>query len=331
MIIARIPFRISLGGGSTDLPSYYRKYEGALVTASVNKYMYVVLNQSQIDDKIRLYYRYTEIHGINELDKIEHNIIRETLKLHKISQALEIGSFAEIPAQTGMGSSSVFTVGLITALNSLQHIYMSPKEVAEEACAVEIELVGKPIGKQDQYASAIGGINELLIDKLGKVTVNPLGLHPDTIFELENRLLMFYTGITRDANEILGEQSQKAKDNEQQATEAMHQIKALGREVKTALLTGDIDLFGMILNSHWEIKKRISGKMSNPQTDQLYSLALENGAIGGKLIGAGGGGFLLLCAKEGGRKPLKQTMESLGLKYMDFRFEFEGAKIIANY
>lgn len=331
MIIARIPFRVSLGGGGTDLPAYYRKYGGHLITASINKFMYVVLNQSQIDDKIRLYYRYTEIHGINELDKIEHNIIRETLKLHKISQALEIGSFAEIPAGTGMASSSAFTVGLITALNSLQHIYMSPKEVAEEACAVEIELVGKPIGKQDQYATVLGGINELLIDNLGKVTINPICLHPDTIFELENRFLLFYTGISRDANEILAEQSQKAKDNEQQATEAMHQIKTLGKEVKTALLTGDIDLFGMILNTHWEIKKRISGKMSNPQIDQWYKLALENGAIGGKIMGSGGGGFFLFCAKEGRRKGLKETMESLGLKYMDFRFEFEGAKIIANY
>lgn len=331
MIIARIPFRVSLAGGSSDLPAYYRKYEGQLITASINKFMHVILNQSQIDDKIRLYYRYTEIHNIDELDKIEHNIIRETLKLHKISQALEIGSFAEIPAGSGLGSSSVFTVGLITALNSLQHIYMSPKEVAEEACAVEIELVGKPIGKQDQYASAIGGINELLIDKLGKVTVNPLGLHPNTIFELENRLLMFYTGITRDANEILGEQSQKAKDNEERATEAMHKIKGLATEAKNALIIGDIDYFGMILNTHWEIKKKISGKMSNPQIDQWYNLALENGAIGGKIMGSGGGGFFLFCAKEGRRKGLKETMESAGLKYMDFRFEFEGAKIIANY
>jgi D-glycero-alpha-D-manno-heptose-7-phosphate kinase len=330
MIIIRAPFRLPLGGGGTDLPAYYEQFGGQLVTASINRYMFVNINEPATSDKIKLYYKYTEIHETGEVDKIEHNIIRESLKRHGINRPIEIGSMADIEAQTGMGSSSVFTVGLLAGIHAMKHEFTSPQDIAEEACTVEIDLVGKPIGKQDQYATALGGINELVIDKSGKVTVTSLNLDKEIIFELENRLLMFYTNTSRDANEILAEQGKKAREKIE-VIEAMHRIKETGIYIENALLQGNVDLFGKLLNKHWEIKKSISDKMSSQNIDNWYDIALKNGALGGKIMGAGGGGFFLFCAKQNRRKELKQAMECTGLKYMDFRFEFEGVKILANY
>lgn len=328
MVIIKAPFRLPIAGGGTDLPSYYSQFGGQLITASINRYMFVFLNEPATSDKIKLYYVQTEI--VNNTDDIQHNIIRECLKLHGIKGNLEIGSMADLEAGTGMGSSSVFTVALLAGLNTLKRKFISSKDLAEQACRVEIELVGKPIGKQDQYASCFGGINELKISKSGEVTINPLNLDKETIFELENRLLMFYTNITRDANEILTEQSEKAKDN-QGTIEAMHEIKLIGEGIKDALLKGYITHFGKLLHIHWVTKKAISSKMTSPQINSWYDLALKNGALGGKIMGAGGGGLLLFCAKEGQRRHLKETMEHAGLKYMDFRFEFEGVKVLTNY
>lgn len=328
MIIIRSPFRLSVAGGATDLPAYYSKYKGQLITAAINKYMYVIINDKSIDDKIRLYYKFTEIKDIAEINKIDHNIIRESLKLHNINHPIEIGSFSQIPAGSGMGSSSVFTVALLAGLNTLKRNFISPLQLAEEACKVEIDLVGKPIGKQDQYATTFGGINKLHIDKTGEVTVIPFNLDSETIFELENRLLMFYTGQTRDANEILSEQSRKISENE--STEYMHKIKQIGIAIERALRNGDINDFGSLLDDHWTMKKYITGSMTNSKIDELYELGLMNGAIGGKVCGAGGGGFLLFCVKEGKRKALITAMQNRGLKYMDFRFEFEGCKVLTN-
>lgn len=328
MIITRAPFRLPLAGGGTDLPAYYSQFGGQLVTASINRYMFVFLNEPATSDKIKLYYSNTEI--VQDVSEIKHNIIRESLKLHGIKGNLEIGSMADLEAGTGMGSSSVFTVALLAGLNTLKRKFISSKDLAEEACKVEIELVGKPIGKQDQYASCFGGINELKIDKSGEVTVNPLKLDKETIFELENRLLMFYTNITRDTNDILSDQSEKIKDN-QSTIEVMHEIKQIGIGIKDALIKGYITHFGKLLHVHWITKKTISQKMSSLQIDSWYELALKNGALGGKIMGAGGGGLLLFCAKEGQRKHLKETMQQAGLKYMDFRFEFEGVKVLTNY
>jgi D-glycero-alpha-D-manno-heptose-7-phosphate kinase len=328
MIIVRVPFRLPLGGGGSDLPAYYKKYEGSLITSTINKYMYVSINEPIASDKIKLYYKYTEIRDVKDIDKIEHNIIRECLLLHNIQKPIEIGSMADIEAQTGMGSSSVFTVGLLAGLNILKRKFLSQHEIAEEACYVEIDLVGKPIGKQDQYAAAYGGINKLFIDKRGNVTVSPIHLSQDTIFELENRLLMFYTGISRDANEVLADQGKKIEDKS--SIDYMHTIKQIGIEIEHTLMKGNVTEFGRLLNHHWTIKKEVSTKMTNSKINDLYTLAQSSGAIGGKIMGAGGGGFFLLCAKEGQRQKLKTTMEKSGLKYMDFRFEFEGVKIITN-
>ena len=330
MIVVRSPFRLPLGGGGTDLPSYYKKHEGFLITAAINKYMYVNVNCPAVIDKIKINYSKVEIVNINEINLIKHEIVRETLKYLKISFPIEIGSMADLSAGTGMGSSSAYTVALLKGLNALQRRYISIQELAEEACNVEIDLIGKPIGKQDQYATAFGGIIQLEINRLGKVKVTPLNLDHEVIYELENRLLMFYTNIDRDANKILAEQSGKAKVDERTTIESMHRIKEIGYEVKKALVKGDVESFGKLLHEHWLEKKRISKKMSNPKINKWYELAMLNGALGGKIMGAGGGGFLVFCIGNGKRKHLRKTMENAGLKYMDFRFDFEGAKVLAN-
>ena len=326
MISVRVPFRLPLGGGGTDLPNYYKQFGGQLVTASINQYMFVNINEPATADKIRLYYAKTEV--VNDVSEIKHDIIRESLKLHGINRPIEIGSMADIEARTGMGSSSAFTVGLLAGLNAIERKFISPVELAEEASKVEIELVGKPIGKQDQYATSLGGINELIIDKSGKVTVNPLRLDKEFIIELESRLMMFYTNVSRDANIILSEQSLKAKDDVY-VIEAMHEIKEIGQVIKKALLAGDIDKFGQYLHNHWIVKKTISDKMSSSSIDRYYDKGLEY-ALGGKIMGAGGGGLLLFCCKEGQRRGLKEVMEKSGLRYVSFRFEFEGCKVLTN-
>jgi D-glycero-alpha-D-manno-heptose-7-phosphate kinase len=329
MIIVKIPFRLPLGGGGTDLPAYYKNWECQLLTATINKFMYVSINKPIAGNAIKLYYKYTESVDPSAVGSIKHDIIRETLKLYYVDFPLEIGSMAEIDAQTGMGSSSAFTVALLAGLNALKHIYFSPMELAELACHIEMDLVGKPIGKQDQYATALGGINQLNIDKKGKVTVNPLILSDDVILEIENRLVMFVTPITRDANVILGEQSQKISSGANNETNlCMHEIKRIGIQIKDALISGDMDLFGNLLNEHWITKKKVSKEMSNVFIDRWYDLAMANGALGGKIMGAGGGGLFLFCVENGKRKQLRKAMEAEGLKNMDFRFEFNGVKIL---
>lgn len=331
MIVVRTPFRLPMGGGGTDLPSYYKKNEGFLITAAINKYMYININQPAIVNKIKLNYSKVEILNVDDVNSIRHDIVRETLKYLKVRRPIEIGSMADLSAGTGMGSSSSYTVGLLQGLNQMLRRYISVHDLAEEACKIEIDLCGKPIGKQDQYAAAYGGIIQLEIDQLGDVTVTPLNLDHEVIYELENRLLMFYTDIQRDANKILSEQINKAEIDEKIVLESMNHIKEIGYNVKKALTEDDIDKFGELLHEHWTVKKRISNKMSNPDIDQWYNLGLKNGALGGKIMGAGGGGFLLFCVKNGNRKHLRRTMENAGLKYMDFRFDFEGAKVMGNF
>lgn len=330
MIVVRAPFRLPLGGGGTDLPSYYKKYEGFLITAAINKYMFISINEPAVIDKIKINYSKVEIVDVQNIDSIKHEIVREALKYLKIKKPIEIASMADLSAGTGMGSSSSYTVGLLKGLNQMLRRYISVHEMAEEACKVEIDLIGKPIGKQDQFAAAYGGIIQLQIDLLGNVTVTPLQLDHEIICELENRLMMFYTNIERNANDILAEQSKKAEVNEIIAIESMHKIKEIGYQVKDSLIKGDVDNFGELLNQHWLEKKRISDKMSNNKINDWYELAMKNGAIGGKVMGAGGGGFMLFCVKNGKRKHLRKTLENDGLKYMDFKFDFEGVKTLVN-
>jgi D-glycero-alpha-D-manno-heptose-7-phosphate kinase len=331
MIIIRAPFRLPLGGGGTDLPSYYHKYEGSLITAAINKYMFININEPAIVNKIKVNYTKVEICEIDEVENIKHDIVRETLKYLHIKKPMEIFSMADLSAGTGMGSSSSYTVALLKGLNTMMRRDIPLHELAEEACKIEIDLIGKPIGKQDQYAAAYGGILQLEINRLGDVKVSPIDLDHEIMYEIENRLMMFYTNIERDANVVLTEQSNKAKADEQTAINSMHRIKEIGIEIKQALLVGDIDKFGTLMHEHWLTKKKISDKMSTSNIDAWYELGLKNGALGGKLMGAGGGGFLLFCVKNGKRKVLRKAMENAGLKYMDFKFDFEGVKILGNF
>ena len=337
MIISRTPFRLPLGGGGTDLPSYYKHHEGFLITSAINKYMYISVNEPAVINKIKINYSCVESVLPNEVSKIRHNVVREVLKYLNVNYPIEISSMADLSAGTGMGSSSSYTVGLLKALNQLKRRYLSVQQLAEEACKIEIDLVGNPIGKQDQYAAAFGGIIQLEINNIGQVEVTPLALHQEIIYELENRLLMFYTSIERDANSILADQGRKIsksiatkKPEDSSALEAMHKIKQIGYQVKDVLMRGDVDGFGELLHEHWMVKKSVSKQMSSSEIDDWYQHGLKNGALGGKIMGAGGGGFLLLCAGNGKRKSLRKAMEDKGLRYMDFRFDFEGVKILAN-
>lgn len=331
MIVVRSPFRLPLGGGGTDLPSYYSQYGGCLITAAINKYLYININHPAMADKIKINYSKVEMVNVDEIDQIKHEIVRESLKYLGISQPIEISSMADLAAGTGMGSSSSYAVGLLKGLNTCLRRFISMKELAEEACHIEIDRIGKPIGKQDQYAAAYGGIIQLHISLDGEVTVTPLPLDHEIIYELENRLMMFYTNVERDANQILSEQSQKAGNDDQAVIASMHRIKEIGIAVKDALVHGDICQFGRLLHEHWLEKKTISTKMSNSRIDEWYDLAMANGALGGKIMGAGGGGFMLLCVENGKRKLLRKTMESAGMRYMDFRFDFEGSKVLVNF
>jgi len=330
MIIVRAPFRIPLGGGGTDLPSYYKKYKGSLLTATINKYMFVNINKPALVNNIKIGYSKIETVELDEIDNIQHDIIRETLKYLNIKEPIEIHSMADLSAGTGMGSSSSYTVALLKGLNTLKRRFISIQDIAEEACKIEMELCNKKIGKQDQYAATYGGINQLDIDKNGDVTVTPLNIKQETIYELENRLMMFYTNINRNTNKIINEQSSKIILNEDIATNSMHNIKNIGFEIKDALLNDDIDSFGKLLNKHWTEKKNILKNMTTSNIDKWYDIGLKSGALGGKIMGAGGGGFLLFCVKPNKRKEVRLAMEKEGLKYMEFRFDFEGVKVLAN-
>ena len=313
MIITRTPFRFPLGGGGTDLPSYYREYGGLLITAAINKYMYISLNEPAIGKGIKINYSRVEIVSPDQIEEIQHDIVRECLKYLDIRRPLEISSMADIPARTGLGSSSSYAVGLLNCLNTLLRRQISTKDLAEEACKIEIELIGKTIGK---------------------VEIRPLLIDHESLINLEHSLLMFYTKIDRDANDVLNDQNQRLRQQNgpnQVTLQAMHQIKEIGQQIGQVLLAGDVEQFGELLHEHWLTKKKISDKMTNPDIDRWYELARTNGAIGGKIMGAGGGGFFLFCCKPEKRRQLRSTMEKEGLYYTPFDFDFEGSKVLTNF
>ena len=330
MIVVRTPFRLPLGGGGTDLPAYYEKYGGFLITAAVNKYMFLSINRPALVRRMRLAYSKVENVALGDYDAIQHDVVRETFRHFKIDCPIEVTSVADIGAGTGMGSSSSYTVGLLNGLNAMMRRHVSIQDLAEEACMVEMDLAKKPVGKQDGYAAAFGGIIAMEIAKDGTVIVTPLDLEEETILELESRLMMFYTGIQRDANEILAEQGEKVRVSADDATNAMHRIKEIGYLSKEAMESGDITRLGGLMHEHWTTKKKVSTKMSNANIDRWYDLAMANGALGGKLMGAGGGGFLLFCTREGARRQLRSALEAEGLQHMDFHFDWVGSRVLLN-
>ena len=328
MIITRTPFRIPLGGGGTDLPPYYSKHGGFIFSVAINKYMYVAINRPIIDKLIRIKYSRTET--VDSVDSIQHPLAREALKYFGFKDSIEIVSMADIPAGTGMGSSSAYLVGILKGLHAVKMNPVPLQELAEEACKIELDILKKPIGKQDQYLATFGGFTVMDIDKSGKVKVSQANLFQDTIDELEDKLVLYFTGVSRDTLSILGEQSSKAKDPQSEVIKSLTRIKEIGRQIKNDLGEGNLKNFGKLLDEHWNVKKRMSSKISDSKIDQIYDLAKRSGVSGGKIIGAGGGGFFLFYC-EGDKKKLRNAMHEKGLLEMKFTFDFEGSKVLVDF
>ena len=329
MIISRSPVRITLGGGGTDLQSYYSKYGGALIAAAINKYTFVTAH-TRFDDDIKLNYSKTE--QVKSVGEIKHNIFREGLRLLNISKGIELTSLSDMPSNSGLGTSGSFTIALLNVLHTYKKEFVSQEQLAEEACKIEIEILKEPIGKQDQYISSFGGITSFEFAKDGTVTVKPVKMSEETQDELHNNIILFYTGISRFASDILKEQNEKSIKNEEQTIDILHEIKRIGLETKKALEKGDVDKLGEFLDVHWETKKRLSKNISNKYIDECYEIAKSNGALGGKIMGAGGGGFFMFYHNGNNKKKTAfiKEMSTKGLKKMRYNFDFEGSKIILN-
>lgn len=324
MIIARSPLRITLGGGGTDLPSYYREHEGFLISAAIDKYVYVNVMRPFTEG---IYLKYSQLEHVEQIAEVKHPIIREALQMlgFKTPQ-VEITTLADIPAGTGLGSSGSFTTALLKALYTHRKRHLHQEELAELACHIEIDRLGEPIGKQDQYIAAVGGVTCFTFHKDDKVTAQPLGISMDTMFDLEDNLLLFFTGFSRSASGILKDQKVKSQQNDADMLSNLHYVKDLGYRSRDALVNGNTQLFGELMHEHWEHKKRRSGGMSNPKIDEWYELGMKNGAVGGKLVGAGGGGFLMFMVHD--RNKLRHVMAHAGLEEVRFKFDFEGSKVV---
>ena len=324
MIITRSPLRISLGGGGTDLPSYYEKFGGFLIAAAIDRYVYVTVNRP-FGPGIRL--KYSDIENVDTVDEVRHPILREALRMMNLrTPQIEITTLAEIPSGTGLGSSGSFTTALVKALYAHRRRLLHSSEVARLACEIEIERLHEPVGKQDQYIAAYGGVTCFDFNPDGSVSARPLTLAMDTMFELEDNLLLFFTGFSRSAGSLLKDQKARSESDDVEMIDNLHYVKDLGYRSQTALEAGRCHEFGELMHEHWEHKKRRSHGMTNPKIDEWYELGRRNGAIGGKLVGAGGGGFLLFYAED--RKSLRRAMTEAGLEEVRFRFDFEGTKVL---
>jgi D-glycero-alpha-D-manno-heptose-7-phosphate kinase len=324
MIITRSPLRITLGGGGTDLPSYYEQHGGFLIAAAIDKYVYVTVMRPFVEG---IFLKYSSLEHVASIEEVRHPIVREALKMlgFKTPQ-IEITTLADIPAGTGLGSSGSFSTALLKALYAHRRRLLHPHEVAELACDIEMNRLGEPIGKQDQYAAAYGGVTCFTFNPDGSVEACPLNARVERLFELEDNLLLFFTGFCRRAGSILEDQKQRTEQSDLTMLQNLHYVKELGLRSRQALEAGQTAVFGELLHEHWEHKKRRSGGMSNPQIDDWYDLARKNGAIGGKLVGAGGGGFLLFYTEE--HRRLRSAMSKAGLEEVRFRFDFEGTKVL---
>lgn len=324
MIITRSPLRVSLGGGGTDLPSYYEGYGGFLLAAAINKYVYVTVNRP-FQEGITL--KYTQVENCNEISEVSHPIIREALKIMNLkTPQIEISAIADIPSGTGLGSSGSFTTGVLKALFAHYRRNIHPHELARLACSIEIDKLNEPVGKQDQYIAAFGGITSFSFQPDGTVLSEPLAISTDTLHNLEDNLLLFFTGISRSASSILSDQDKKSKANNEAMIDNLHFVKELGYKSRDALLNADTSYFGELMHEHWEHKRGRSQGMTNDFINDAYEAAIKNGAIGGKLVGAGGGGFLMFYAHD--KEKLRVSMNSFGLEEVRFQFDFEGTKVI---
>lgn len=323
MIIARSPLRVCLGGGGTDLPSYYREHGGFVIAAAIDKHVYITVHEPFVDQVIL---KYSQIEVVQCADEVKHPIVREAMKLVGVTRRLEIASLSDIPSGTGLGSSGSFTTALLRALHELNNDNAQPQKLAEQACQIEIGILGEPVGKQDQYISAFGGITAFTFHQNGDVEVDRLKLSPETLSNLEDNLMLFFTGFTRSASGILLDQDVRTSQNDRGMVDQLNCVKELGYESKRALEAGDLRAFAHLLNVHWEHKRSRSPGITNSVIDYYYCAARKNGALGGKLIGAGGGGFLMLYTEEKTR--LRRAMTEIGLREVRLRFEFEGTRIV---
>jgi len=320
MIITKTPFRVSFCGGGSDISTFYREHGGCVVSTSINRYMYVSVHPYFSENQTALKYSQTEI--VDDIKDIKHSIFKCVLNDMDV-KGVEITSTADVPSGTGLGSSSAFTVGLIHSLYCYKGKYVSKTELADKACKVEIEKLGNPIGKQDQYASACGGLNFISFHQDDTVSVEPIIIRPETLQELQDNIVVFYTGLTHDANEILAEQ----KKNSSQADKTKNLIRMceLAKDMKKSLESNDLSDFGKMLDEGWQKKKELAKGIVNPTIDGIYNLAIENGASGGKLLGAGGGGFLLFYCEKYKQKNL---LEKMNLKQFPIRFEHDGTSVV---
>ena len=324
MIITRSPLRITLGGGGTDLPSYYRDHEGFLIAAAIDKYVYVTVMRPFTPG---IFLKYSQLEHVDTVDDVKHSIIREAIRIMGFkTPQIEITALADIPAGTGLGSSGSFTTALLKALYAHRMQLLHPSELAELACEIEINRLKEPVGKQDQYIAAYGGITCFTFSKEGSVNAHPLCINMDTLFDLEDNLLLFFTGFSRSAGSILEDQSTRTEKSDQDMLNNLHYVKELGFRSKQALEAGKPAEFGLLMHEHWEHKKKRSRGISNPQIDEWYELGRKSGAIGGKLVGAGGGGFLMFYTEE--RNRLRHAMAKAGLEEVRFKFNFEGTKVL---
>ena len=332
MIITRTPFRITLGGGGTDLPSYYRKHGGFIFTSAIDKYMYVAINTPFIDNLLRVKYSVSET--VKNVKELRHELAREALKHFGIQDTLEILSFADISAGTGMGSSSCYLVGLLKALEVYRRKWLPDQKLAELACEIEMNRLKKPIGKQDAYIATYGGFLCMEISRQGKVTASAANIRMSTVRDLEHNLFLYYSGIQRETETVLKDQHQAMLQRGHQrrgvVEKSLNEIKKLGFQQLKALEDADLGKFGLLMGKHWEHKKKFSNKISNPKIDEAYQAAKAAGVLGGKLIGAGGGGFLLLYAEKNHLK-LEKVMQARGFRRLDFRFDFDGSKTLLNF
>jgi D-glycero-alpha-D-manno-heptose-7-phosphate kinase len=324
MIITRSPLRITLGGGGTDLPSYYRTHGGFLIAAAIDKYVYVTVMRPFVEG---IFLKYSKLEHVEKASDVQHPIIREAIQMLGFrTPQIEITTLADIPAGTGLGSSGSFSTALLKALHAHRRRLLHPGELAELACDLEINRLGEPIGKQDQYIAAFGGVTCFKFNPDDSVAAEPLELKMDSLFDLEDNLLLFFSGFSRSAGSILQDQKVRTEKDDGEMLRNLHYVKELGLRSRQALEEGKAPLFGELMHEHWEHKKRRSGGMSNPQIDEWYELGRANGAIGGKLVGAGGGGFLLFYSED--HRRLRQAMAKAGLEEVRFRFDFEGTKVL---
>jgi D-glycero-alpha-D-manno-heptose-7-phosphate kinase len=328
MIVSRAPVRFSLGGGGTDLLSYSLEHGGFLVAAAIDKFV-VVSVARRFYENIRL--AYSKLEMVDTVDQIEHRIFREALRFTQLHKALELHSVADVPANSGLGSSSSFTVALLNGLHAFKRDFVPIEQLAREACHIEIDLLKEPIGKQDQYIAAYGGITAFTFNKDGSVDTERLPIQDAVVDELESNLLIFYSGVERSASVVLAEQGQKIQQNKDQAVERMHRIKALGHDTKRLLLEGNLDTYGELLHEHWTNKRKLASKMTDSVIDEHYEAARKAGALGGKLMGAGGGGFFMFYVRPLDRRRVYETLVARGLRPLRFRFDFDGARIMANF